>query len=236
MLQKNTQLNQKWQPTLRQGYGITNSTPQYDNTLAAQLGVTINSDVVDKAVKSFIQAHPKGSIINLGAGLDNRFFRLDNGHITWYDIDVPDTIELRQTFFGSSERYKLISGNIFSKSLFRHLPPQASTLIIIEGLAMYYPEHKIKALVKHICTHFSSCEILLETIHSEVMNKVAYNTPNLPLKWAINDLSSIEQWHPKVFLANELHHVTPEVAPVGNYFTNINQPWEMVKVGHFKIG
>ncbi|WP_299464260.1 class I SAM-dependent methyltransferase [uncultured Microscilla sp.] len=235
MLQNNKQLQQKWQPTL-QGYGLPATPPHYDNTLAAQLGVTLNPDTIDQAVKTFIQAHPQGTIINLGAGLDNRFFRLDNGLITWYDIDVPDTIELRQTFFGTNERYKLISGNIFSKSLFRHLPPQASTLLIIEGLAMYYPEHKIKALLQHICRHFSSCEILLEVIHPEVMNKVAYNTPNLPLKWAIDDLKKIEQWHPKVFLANELHHFTQGIPPVGNYFINIAQPQEMVKIGHFKIG
>lgn len=236
MLQNNKQLNQRWQPTLSQGYGTASTTPQYDNTLAAQLGVMLNPDIIDEAVKTFIQTHPKGTVINLGAGLDNRFFRLDNGDITWYDVDVPDTIELRQTFFGSNERYKLISSNIFSKSLFRHLRPNADTLIIIEGLAMYYSEHKVQALFKHICNYFSSCEILLEAIHPLVMNKVAYNMPNLALKWAIDDLSNLEQWHPKVFLADVLYPITQDVVPVGNYFNNINQPWEMVKVGHFKIG
>lgn len=241
MQQNSEQLNQRWlQPVQKYGIPTYNDAggtmPPYYNTLAAQLGVSLNPKVLDQQVTEFIAAHPRGTIINLGAGLDNRFFRLDNGYITWYDVDEPETIELRETFFEENERYKLVSTNIFGKSMFRHIPPHASTLIIIEGLAMYYPERKIKGLITNICHHFSSCEILLEVIHPDVMNQVAYSTPNLPLKWAVSNLQEIEQWHHKVFLAGELCHMVAGKTPTSNYFTNIAYPEEMIKVGHFKIG
>ena len=33
--------------------------------------------------------------VNLGAGLDARFTRLDNGLVHWFDLDFPDVIRLR---------------------------------------------------------------------------------------------------------------------------------------------
>lgn len=241
MRQNSDQLQQRWlQPIQKYGIPTYNDAggamPPYYNTLAAQLGVSLNPKVLDRAVATFIESKPRGTIINLGAGLDNRFFRLDNGYITWYDVDVPEVIELRQTFFEENERYKLIAGSMFGKSLFQQIPPSASTLIIIEGLAMYYPERRVKALMQNICRHFSSCEVLLEVIHPEVMNQVTDSMPNLPLKWSVDDLSLLEKWHKKVFFAQELLHMTTDRAPTSNYFVNIPQPKEMIKVGYFKIG
>jgi O-methyltransferase involved in polyketide biosynthesis len=39
-----------------------------------------------------VDAHPEGLVVNLGAGLDTRFYRLDNGTITWIDIDLPEVV------------------------------------------------------------------------------------------------------------------------------------------------
>ncbi len=214
----------------------TNFLPPYNSTLAAQLGVSLDYGVLDEIVTNFIHQNPTGTIINLGAGLDNRFFRLDNGYIQWYDIDVPETIELRHTFFETNERYQLIPSNIFGKNLLKYLPTTSNSLIIIEGLAMYYPEHKIKTLVQNICRHYSSCEIILEVIHPAVMDSIAYATPNLPLKWAVSDLNKVEKWHKKLFLAQEFHHLSNDSTLQNRYFHNIAQPQEMIKLGHFKVG
>jgi len=213
-----------------------NFLPSSHNTLAAQLGVSLDYGVLDKIVTDFIDHNPTGTIINLGAGLDNRFFRLDNGQIQWFDIDVPETIELRRTFFEANDRYQLIPTNIFGRNLLKYLPPTSNSLIIIEGLAMYYPESKIKTLVQNICRHYSSCEIILEVIHPAVMDSVAYATPNLPFKWAVSHLQQIEKWHKKLFLAQEYHHLSSDSTSHNKYFRNITQPHEMIKLGHFKIG
>ncbi|HAS45795.1 MAG TPA: hypothetical protein DCS93_35265 [Microscillaceae bacterium] len=213
-----------------------NFLPSSHHTLAAQLGVSLDYGVLDKVVNDFISQNPTGTIINLGAGLDNRFFRLDNGQIQWFDIDVPETIELRHTFFETNDRYQLIPSNIFGRNLLKYLPPTSNSLIIIEGLAMYYPENKIKTLVQNICRHYSSCEIILEVIHPAVMDSIAYATPNLPLKWAVGNLQQIEKWHKKLFLAQEYHHLSSDSTSQNKYFRNITQPHEMIKLGHFKVG
>ena len=41
----------------------------------------------DDAIKEYIKEYPEATIVNLGAGLDTTFFRVDNGKIAWYDLD-----------------------------------------------------------------------------------------------------------------------------------------------------
>jgi O-methyltransferase involved in polyketide biosynthesis len=38
---------------------------------------------------------PKGTVINLGAGLDDTFSRVDNGRVSWYNLDLPDASACR---------------------------------------------------------------------------------------------------------------------------------------------
>lgn len=43
-----------------------------------------------------LRDHPDAVIVNLGAGLDTTFQRIDNGRIFWYGLDLPDSIDLRK--------------------------------------------------------------------------------------------------------------------------------------------
>ena len=48
----------------------------------------------DAIVRDFIAEHPAATVVNIGAGLDTTFCRVDNGRIRWYDLDVPEVILL----------------------------------------------------------------------------------------------------------------------------------------------
>jgi O-methyltransferase involved in polyketide biosynthesis len=58
----------------------------------------------DIRVADFLRRHPDGTVVEIGCGLNTRFERLDNGRVHWFDLDLPDSIELRRRFFTDSER------------------------------------------------------------------------------------------------------------------------------------
>ena len=62
---------------------------------------------LDNEVKQFIKRFPEGTVVNMGAGLETSFFRVDNGKISWFDLDLPEVIELRKKFFDETDRYKI---------------------------------------------------------------------------------------------------------------------------------
>jgi len=50
----------------------------------------------DRYARDFIARHPDAVVVHIGCGLDTRFKRVDNGQIVWYDLDLPNVIELRR--------------------------------------------------------------------------------------------------------------------------------------------
>src|ERR1035441_5061298 len=70
----------------------------------------------DEFVKEFLSRHPEGTVVEIGAGLNTRFERLDNGTLHWFDLDLPDAVELRRKFFIDSGRRVTLAGSIDRKS------------------------------------------------------------------------------------------------------------------------
>jgi hypothetical protein len=56
----------------------------------------LRTAIIDFWVREFLAAHPAATVVELGTGLNTRFERVDNGQVHWFDLDLPDTIELRR--------------------------------------------------------------------------------------------------------------------------------------------
>ncbi len=69
----------------------------------------------DRVINTFLEKYPKGTIVNIGCGLDTTFERTDNGKMKWYDLDLPDVIELRNKFVEENKRRKFISSSFLEK-------------------------------------------------------------------------------------------------------------------------
>jgi len=67
---------------------------------------------LDAVTRAFLAEHPGGVVLHLGCGLDSRFWRVDDGRVEWYDLDMPPVVELRQRFYPASERYHLIASSV----------------------------------------------------------------------------------------------------------------------------
>ena len=52
---------------------------KFNSAWKSRVGVSIRTMILDRAVEKFITRRPGARIINIGAGLDTRFFRVDNG-------------------------------------------------------------------------------------------------------------------------------------------------------------
>ena len=66
----------------------------------------------DDKIRAYLDERPKASIINVGAGLDTTFYRADNGLLRWYDLDLPNVIEIRRKLLPEPERTTYIAGSL----------------------------------------------------------------------------------------------------------------------------
>jgi O-methyltransferase involved in polyketide biosynthesis len=58
--------------------------------------IAVRTAILDTHVTAFIGEHSDALILNLGCGLDTRFYRLDNGTLVWIEIDLPEVIAFRK--------------------------------------------------------------------------------------------------------------------------------------------
>lgn len=81
------------------------SSAEEDSTMSN--GVIARTLVFDELVEDFIDRNSECTVVNIACGLDTRFYRMDNGKLRWYNLDLPETIAVRDHVF-----LKLFHGNM----------------------------------------------------------------------------------------------------------------------------
>ncbi len=82
------------------------------------LAYLVRARKFDLALLDHLEDHPRAVVVNLGAGLDTTFSRVDNGLIRWFDLDLPDAIAFRQKLILGSERGACLARSAFDQSWF----------------------------------------------------------------------------------------------------------------------
>lgn len=161
-------------------------------------GILARTKTIDESVGKLLQQHPDSIVINLGAGLDTRFDRLDNGKLHWYDLDLPEVIQLRQRFFAPNDRVHSIAKSVMDFSWVSDIPVALgqSVIIILEGLLMYFPRQDVAQILNQISAQFAGAHIFFDVVHSFFEGKGISNT----FLWGLDNAKDIEQLAKKLRL------------------------------------
>jgi O-methyltransferase involved in polyketide biosynthesis len=155
----------------------------------------------DKKIKEFINVFSDATIVNIGCGLDTTFDRVDNGKIHWYDLDLPDTIELRKKYISETDRRIFISKSVFDTSWYDKVGKKNNVMLLIAGVLYYFVESDIKRLFSDFHTFLSGAEIVFDyasKLGIRLSNKVVLEKGGMDksayLKWGIDNILEIEKW------------------------------------------
>ena len=78
-------------------------------------GIVARSVVFDELVSEFISKYPDCTVVNIACGLDTRAYRMDNGRLTWYNLDLPETIEVRDSIYQEKGRISTIACSVLDE-------------------------------------------------------------------------------------------------------------------------
>ena len=109
-------------------------------------------------------------MVHIGCGLDTRFERVgcnqpDNGQVVWYDLDLPEIIELRRRFISDEkERYHLLGCSVFEDTWLEAVSVhrQRPFLFLAEGVFVYFEEAQVKSLVLTLLNRFPGSEMVFD--------------------------------------------------------------------------
>ena len=65
-----------------------------------KLVIILRNREFDRCAREYLARRPDAVVVHIGCGLDTRFERVDNGQVEWYDLDLPDVIELHRRMIG----------------------------------------------------------------------------------------------------------------------------------------
>ncbi|MCP4166879.1 MAG: class I SAM-dependent methyltransferase [Chloroflexi bacterium] len=163
---------------------------------------------LDKITRDFLVEHPDSVVIQLGCGLDSRFWRVDNGQVDWYDLDMPAVVELRRQFLTASERYHLIAASVTDLEWVDRVTADGRALLVVaEGLLMYLDEADVKRLILRLQETFPGC-CLAADVFNRLTARSASSHPSLrrtgaTIGWGIDDSYELESWAPGIRLLEE---------------------------------
>jgi O-methyltransferase involved in polyketide biosynthesis len=165
------------------------------------ISIILRASEYDRKIKEYIKDHPEATIVNIGSGLDTTFFRVNNGKINWYDIDLPEAIKLRKTFIKENNKLKFIAKSVLDYSWFDliNYDSKKGIMFIASGIFCYFTETQVKELFVKMAYKFKDGEILFD-INSKVGMKMSNfavrksGSNKAPMKFFINDCNKIERW------------------------------------------
>lgn len=170
-------------------------------------GCAARTVLFDRQAAAHIKAYPDCAVVNLACGLDDRFRRVDNGKIQWYNIDFPDVIELRKKLIEPHERVTDLACSALDYSWIDQITNKEHTLIIAEGFLMYLRQEEVKELFDTIAKHFTRAALLLEFMSQWMVKHQSYHDTtkkiNVSFVWGVKESYDFMRMCPQYQLITE---------------------------------
>lgn len=139
-----------------------------DKDAAMSSGVIARTIVLDKLVKEYLEKHKGAVVVNIACGLDTRCYRM-NGFEHWYNLDLPETIAVREKLIFESGKISQIAASAMDDWGGEIKESDAPALVIIEGLTMYLSESDVKKIFDVISKRFKKVTVFVETMNPAVV-------------------------------------------------------------------
>jgi len=176
----------------------------FEENLFQSLFMAARAKQFDDKIRSYIAEHPCASVINLGAGLDTTFYRVDNGLVQWYDLDLPTVIAVREQLLPTTDRITYISKSIFDSSWCNDIRNVENGMFIVAcGVLAYFKEPQIKQLFSMLADNFPDSEVVFDT--STKLGNIFSNwglrragMKQATTRWTLKDAKKLTKWDKRI--------------------------------------
>jgi methyltransferase (TIGR00027 family) len=167
----------------------------------SRAAVILKGREFDRFAQDFLARHPDTVVVHIGCGLDTRFERVDDDRVEWYDLDLPEVIELRRKLVGGEgARHHFLACSVLDSAWLEAVSAhrQRLFLFLAEGVLMYFDEAQVKSLVLTLRDHFPGAELVFDAF-SPFMRwghniRVTRTRIGAHLHWALKHGQDLERW------------------------------------------
>jgi O-methyltransferase involved in polyketide biosynthesis len=204
----------------------------------------------DNIIKAFLEQHRRGVVVNIGAGLDTTFQRVDQGTVRWVNIDLPDVVAMRQKLIQhrlipESEREMTIAKSVFDFTWIDDISgwtKDRSILFMAAGVLMYFEAREVENLFRKLAETFPSSHVIFDSMSwlpawgsNREIKKIVKNSEmdtSTIIKWHLKSASALRKWIDTIKVVDEYPMLSK--VPAKNDF-NKKQTWQIKIVGLFRF-
>jgi O-methyltransferase involved in polyketide biosynthesis len=162
----------------------------------------------DERCLAYLQKRPDGAVVNLGSGLDTTFERVDNGSVSWHNVDLPDAIAFRRRFIPPRRRCVDIAKSMFDYTWLDDIKSANgmaadSVFVLAGGLFYYFEEAQVREVICRIVEHFQSGEVFFDAQSKTavaISNRMVRKAGNKgsEMKFWVKDAQNLKAWSPAI--------------------------------------
>ena len=170
-------------------------------------GAMLRARMFDRYVEEFLAEHPQGTVVELGCGLDTRFDRVDNGQVRWFDLDLPDVMELRRRFFQDEPRRTMITASVLAADWMDEVEATGRPwMFVSEAVLIYLDPPQAQQAMLSIARRFPGAWIAFDTVAGKMVDNqhkhdaMRHMARESWFRWKCGDPREIESWGPELRL------------------------------------
>ena len=166
----------------------------------------------DACVRKFLEHNSEAVVVNIGAGLDTTFQRVDNGSVLWVNIDLPDVVTLRRNLILDSDREMTIAKSVFDFTWMDDISQQKterSLLFMAAGVLCYFDPSRVETLFRKLAHVYPSAQLVFDSFPR--FTTWAWNTGvrmgkahfSAIMKWHLKRASYLKKWIDTIEIVEE---------------------------------
>jgi O-methyltransferase involved in polyketide biosynthesis len=177
-----------------------------------QVTILMRARELDRCARVFLAQHPGAVVVDMGCGLDTRFYRVGDQMVQWYDLDLPEVISLRRRLLPETPRCQFIASSVLDLRWMDLVAAEEGqpTLLLAEGVFPYLEETDVKRLVLALKARFPGAELAFDAL-SPFAAWVHNLHPALKkaaacFRWSLRDDRALEEWSTEIRLLGVWHY------------------------------
>ena len=176
-------------------------------------GVIARTIVLDRLTADWLAKAPGAVVVNIACGLDTRCYHM-NGYAHWYNLDLPETIEVRKKLLPEDGAISQIAMSAMDDWGGAVAEKDTPALVIIEGLTMYLCEADVKRIFDVIARRFGKVTVFVEIMNPAMakhFKEKSIEGSRAKFTWGIKNGKALAELLPEFRLVGE-HSLTEGMA------------------------
>lgn len=178
---------------------------KFDSSTLSRVGTVIRARFFDDCILKFTREHPTAVIVQVGAGLDTRPLRLAPvcPEATFYDLDLPDVIALRDKLMPKAPRNYSLACSMLETAWMDELAAKHAGekfVFVLEGVSMFFEKPIFREFFLNLAARFSGL-VLVDLLNdfATKMNTRKHDTlkfmkEEVKIKMGIAGADEVEAW------------------------------------------